>query len=74
MQFLVLVLVLKPKLGVALKYFRDHIYSPLSAASHRHLSSMDWHVLFVPHVGITMAKTRYFPPLGLPYGMPFPTP
>jgi len=47
-QFKILVLVLKSKLGVAPKYLSDHICSPLSAVSHRLLHALDWCVLFVP--------------------------
>ena len=46
-QFKVLVLVLKSKLGIAPKYLRDHIRSPLSSVSHRPLRSLVRHTLFV---------------------------
>ena len=54
-QFKVLVLVLKSKLGLAPKYLRDLIHVPLSAASHRPLRSLDIHVLLVPRVRTAMA-------------------
>src|SRR6218665_1004300 len=46
-EFKIVDLVLKSKLGVAPKYFWDHIRSPLSATS-RPFRSLDWQVLFVP--------------------------
>ena len=48
--FKVLILVLKSKLGIAPKYLRDHIRSPLSSVSHRPLRSLVRHTLFVPRV------------------------
>src|SRR6218665_2463298 len=41
-EFKLVVLVLKSKLGVAPKYLRDQIRFPLSANSHRPLRSLDW--------------------------------
>ena len=63
-QFKVLVLVLKSKLGIAPKYLRDHSRSPLSAVSHQSLCSLDRHTLFVPRVRTTMAQTRSFATVG----------
>ena len=53
-EFKIIALVLKSKLGVAPKYLRDQIHSPLSATSHRPLRSLDQKVLFVPGVRTTM--------------------
>src|SRR6218665_2657256 len=47
LEFKILVLVLKSKLGVAPKYLRNYIHSTLSATSHRPLHSSDWLVLLV---------------------------
>src|SRR6218665_808203 len=58
LEFKILVLVLKSKLGVASKYLMDHIHSTLSATSHRPLHSSDWHVLFVLQVRTVMTQTR----------------
>ena len=63
-QFKVLVLVLKSKLGIAPKYLRDRIRSPLSSVSHRPLRSLVRHALFVPRVRTTMAQTRSFATIG----------
>src|ERR1043165_6594746 len=63
-QFKVLVLVLKSKLGIAPKYLRDHIRSPLSSVSHRPLRSLVRNTLFVPQVRTTMAQTRSFTTIG----------
>ena len=63
-EFKILVLVLKSKLGVAPKYLWDHLCTRLSATSHRPLCSLDWQVLFVPHVRTTMAQTRSFATIG----------
>ena len=63
-QFKVLVLVLKSKLGTTPKYLRDLICPPLSAASHRPLRSRDRHFLFVPRVRTTLAQTRSFANIG----------
>ena len=60
----ILVLVLKSKLGVASKYLRDHIGSPLSATSHRPLSSLDRQILIVQRVSTTMTQTRSFSTIG----------
>ena len=63
-QFKVLVLVLKSKLGIAPKYLRDHIRSPLSSVSHRPLRSLVRHTLFVPRVRTTLAQTRSVATIG----------
>ena len=47
-QFKVLALVLKSKLGLAPKYLTDFIRPPLSASSHRPLRSWDQSDFFVP--------------------------
>src|SRR6218665_113676 len=65
LEFKILVLVLKSKLGLASKYFapkylRDHICSNLSATSHQPLCSSDRQVLFVLQVRTTMSQTRFF--------------
>ena len=59
------VLVLKSKLGVAPKYLRGHIRSPLSATSYSPLHSLDGQALFVPRVRTTMALTRSFASIGI---------
>ena len=70
-QFKVLVLVLKSKLGIAPKYLRHHSCSPVFSVSHRPLRSLVRHTLFVPRVRTTMAQTRSFATIGPSYGMPF---
>src|SRR5688572_8826226 len=70
-QFKVLALVLKSKLGLAPKYPRDVIRPPLSASSHRPLRSLDRSDLFVPRARTTIAQTRSFAIIGPLYGMPF---
>src|SRR6218665_967144 len=64
-EFKIVALVLKSKQGVAPKYLRDHICSPLSATSHRPLRSLDRQiVLYVPRVRTTIAQTRSFATIG----------
>jgi len=67
---LILDLVLKSKLYIVQKYFRDHWRAPLSSASHRPLHSLDRYVLFVPWVRIAMAQIRFFAPLRPSYAHP----
>ena len=63
-QFKVLVMVLKSKLGLAPKYLGDHIRSPLSASSHRPLRSLDRSDFFVPRARTTITQTRSFAIIG----------
>jgi hypothetical protein len=63
-QFKVLALVLKSKLGLAPKYLRDVIRPPLSASSHRPLRSLDRSDFFVPRARTTIAQTRSFAIIG----------
>ena len=63
-QFKVLALVLKSKLGLAPKYLRDVIRPPLSATSHRPLRSLDRSDFFVPRARTTTAQTRSFAIIG----------
>src|SRR6218665_1287593 len=60
----ILVLVVKSKLGLAPKFLRDHIRSPLSVTLHRPLRSFDWQVIFVPRVTTTITLTRSFDTIG----------
>ena len=62
--FKIVDLILKSKLGVAPKYLRDHIRSPLSAISYRPLRFLDCQVLIVPRVRTSMAQTRSFATIG----------
>src|SRR6218665_2210860 len=48
LEFKILVLVLKSKLGVAQKYLMEHIRFTLPATSHRPLRFSEWQVLFIP--------------------------
>ena len=63
-QYKVLSLVLKSKLGLAPMYLSDLIRSPLSASSHRPLRSLDRADLFVPRARTTIAQTRSFTIIG----------
>src|SRR5688572_2147041 len=63
-RFKVCVLVLKSKLGIAPKYLRDRIRSPLSSVSHRPLRFLFRYALFFPRVRTTMGQTRSFATTG----------
>jgi len=63
-QFKLLVLVLKSKLGLAPKYLGDHIRSPISASSHRPLRSLERSDFFVPRARTSLAQTRSFAIIG----------
>src|SRR5688572_14438753 len=63
-QFKVLALVLKSKLGLTPTCLRDVIRPPLSASSHRPLRSLDRSDLFVPRARTTIAQTRSFAIIG----------
>jgi len=70
-EFKIVALVLKSKLGVAPKYLRDHIRSLLSATSRRPLRSLDRRFFLSREFGPPWLKLDPLPPLGLPSGMPF---
>ena len=63
-QFKIIALVLKSKLGFAPKYLRDLIRNPLSSTSLRSLRSADRFDLFVPRVRTTLAQCRSFACVG----------
>ena len=63
-QFKVLALFLKSKLGLAPKYLTDLIRPPLSASSHRPLRSRDRFDFFVPRAMTTITQTRSFSIIG----------
>src|SRR3984885_1579378 len=59
-QFKIIALVLKSKLGFAPKYLTDLIRNPLSSTSLHSLRSADRFDLFVPRVRTTLAQCRSF--------------
>ena len=60
-QFKTLVLILKSKPDVAPTYLMDGIRSPLSAASHWPLRSLDRHVhTFIPDISIALLQVHYY--------------
>src|SRR6218665_2430391 len=59
-EYKVLLIVLKTKMEVALKYLHDAIRPPTSATSLHFLRSMDRRELFVPRTRTTMAMSRSF--------------
>src|SRR6185503_18163913 len=63
-QFKVLALVLKSKLGLAPKYLMEVIRPPLSSSSPRPRRSLDRSDLFVPRARTTIAQTRSFAIIG----------
>src|SRR6218665_450652 len=70
-QFRILLLALRHKLGVPQKYLRDHIRNAFLKL-HRPLRSLDWYFLFVPRVRKTKQhQLDTLLPLGPPYGVAF---
>src|SRR6218665_3767869 len=63
-EYKVLLIVLKAKMGVAPKYLIDAIRLPTSASSLHPLRSLDRRELFVPWTRTTMAMSRSFSVIG----------